>query len=143
MEEVDLIQRNPLQFYERKERVCIRWDLDSSPWKCCPQSSGVSYGYRDGKLLPFENPGANASAEQRARLLTRQREAKQTMRMSAYDVCFEGAFFHAGLKPIGRLREPSCHTGTWALLDDIGRFSGNLRILHEDCAEMSGASAGG
>ncbi|EOD12077.1 hypothetical protein EMIHUDRAFT_213831 [Emiliania huxleyi CCMP1516] len=42
-------------------------------------------------------------------------------------VSYEGAFFHAGLSPTPAA--PDCAAGTWALLDDIGRFSGQLRVL--------------
>ena len=47
----------------------------------------------------------------------------------------EGGFFHAGLLPKGGIRPaPSCIDGTWALQDDIGRFSGTITLLEERCA---------
>ena len=55
---------------------------------------------------------------------------------SGYDVCQEGAFFHAGLQPkggVGGSVAPKCTDGTWALQDDIGRFSGSLTLLEESC----------
>ena len=70
---------------------------------------------------------------ERTRLASRARAAGVTMRHTSYDTCIEGAFFHAGLKPDGQQLEPSCASGTWALLDTQGRFAGNLRLLHEHC----------
>jgi hypothetical protein len=133
LSEVALIQRDPDQFLNRKDRVCIRWDLTSSPWKCCPHSIGVSYGWYGGALHPYEMGLTNGSVELRTRLARKAREAGATMRMASYDICMEGAFFHAGLKPVGRRLAPTCASGTWALLDDIGRFSGKLQLLHEEC----------
>ena len=41
--QVELIQSDPQAFYRAKDRVCIRWDLTSSPWMCCPHGTGVAY----------------------------------------------------------------------------------------------------
>ena len=115
-------------------RVCIRWDLESSPWRCCPHATGVSYAWHgDGRLVPALLPHANASARLRTRLAAAARLAAISPRESSYDVCQEGAFFHAGLVPRGEARPaPGCMHSTWALQDDIGRFSGSLSLL-EDC----------
>ena len=134
LDDVALIQRDPRSFYNRKQRVCIRWDLESSPWMCCPQSSGVSYGWYGGSLHPHEIALTNGSEAMRSRLAASARLAGVMMRMSSYDTCMEGAFFHAGLTPVGQRLEPSCASGTWALLDDIGRFSGKIRLLREQCS---------
>ncbi|KAL3893129.1 MAG: hypothetical protein SGPRY_014443, partial [Prymnesium sp.] len=32
LDDVELIQRDPRRFFKRSSRVCIRWDLESSPW---------------------------------------------------------------------------------------------------------------
>ncbi|KAL1524983.1 hypothetical protein AB1Y20_019859 [Prymnesium parvum] len=135
-QEVALIQRNPQQFYRQQDRVCIRWDLDSSPWMCCPHSSGVAYDWYGGSLHARELPMLNGSDSLRLRLASRARDARVTMRMPSYDVCMEGGFFHAGLKPVGPRLQPECGEGTWALLDDIGRFSGKIQLLHEDCSRQ-------
>jgi len=133
LEDVALIQREPQEYFDRKNRVCIRWDLLSSPWMCCPHSIGVSYGWYGGALHPYQTAPTNGSSELRSRLAARARNAGVAMRMTSYDTCMEGAFFHAGLKPVGPKIEPTCSSGAWALLDDIGRFSGKIQLLHEQC----------
>jgi len=134
--DVQAIKTDPVAFYRSKDRVCLRWDLESSPWKCCPHSIGVSYGWRDAELSAIEAPYRNGSASLLARLAAARRAASSPMRLPAYDVCHEGAAFHAGLVPLGA-RAPRCpHGGTWALIDDIGRFTGQLRPLdavHAPC----------
>jgi hypothetical protein len=140
LDDVALIQQDPRRFYDREGRVCIRWDLESSPWLCCPQSTSVRYGWFDGTLHAFKVPPRNSTAELRNRLALLPQKAGVVMRMASYDVCMEGAFFHAGLHPTGERRAPSCSSGTWALLDEApgplgtGRFSGTLRVLHEECS---------
>ena len=133
--DVQQIQDAPLAFQNRKDsRVCIRWDLESSPWRCCPHATGVSYAAQGAKLTPMLQPYANASAELRGKLAAAATRAAVRPRESSYDVCQEGAFFHAGLQPRGGPAAPSCAEGTWALQDDIGRFSGSLTLLHEECS---------
>lgn len=61
-EDVALIQTAPKSFYERKKRVCIRWDLSASPWMCCPHSMGVGYRWRAAKLSGEEMPYRTADA---------------------------------------------------------------------------------
>ena len=137
--DVAQVQRDPNGFYARKDgRVCIRWDLDSSPWKCCPQGSGVTYAVRGGVLEPRVVGYPEGDRALRERLARLAREAGARPREPRYDVCQQGAFFHAGLAPrpsrrAGGGAEPRCGRGSWALQDDIGRFSGSLQLLEEDC----------
>lgn len=132
--DVEQIQADPMGFQNRKDgRVCIRWDLESSPWRCCPHSSGVSYLAVGKKLTPLLQPYNNASAAVRERLAGDVKRAAVKPREQSYDVCQEGAFFHAGLKPIGSRLAPACARGTWALQDDVARFSGTLTLLSEEC----------
>jgi hypothetical protein len=139
--DVRQIQTDPLGFQARTDgRVCIRWDLESSPWRCCPHATGVTYLWRDGTLQPALHPHANASAQLRAQLSAAARAAHASPREQSYDVCMEGAFFHAGLAPHRGRAEPACPRGTWALQDDIGRFSGTLQLLREDCAASTAGS---
>lgn len=132
--DVQAIKTDPQAYYSSnavdKDRVCLRWDLESSPWKCCPHSIGVSYGWRDGVLSAIDSPHPNGSAALLARLAAARRTAGAPARLPSYDVCHEGAAFHAGLVPLGA-RAPRCphRGGTWALIDDIGRFTGQLRPL--------------
>ena len=93
------------------------------------------YAWRAGALHATEAPYNNGSAALRERLASRQRAAGVRMRLQAYDVCLEGAMFHAGLKPQGSRLEPACASGTWALLDDIGRFTGSLQVLEQDSCD--------
>jgi len=134
--DVAAIVADPEGFYRSKDRVCIRWDLESSPWKCCPHSTGVAYSWRDGRLSAVEAPHPNATAALLAELLAAQRAAHAPMRLpGGYDTCHEGAAFHAGLVPVaGGAAAPRCGSGTWALIDEIGRFSGKLQLLDERCA---------
>ncbi len=126
---------DPQGYYARTDgRVCIRWDLESSPWRCCPQGTGVHYAWQGGRLTPLLTGFGNASATVRATLAAAARQANVVTRERSYDVCHEGAFFHAGLIPKGVRLAPACTRGTWALQDDIGRFSGTLSVLQEDCA---------
>ena len=113
--------------------MCIRWDLESSPWRCCPHSSGVSYAAQGSTLTPLLQPYPNGSATLRARLASAAKGAAVKPREQSYDVCQEGAFFHAGLKPMGSKQAPKCTRGTWALQDDVARFSGSLTLLEETC----------
>jgi hypothetical protein len=153
--ETQQIVADPEGFYKKTDRVCIRWDLDSSPWRCCPHSTGVSYAWRDGRRRPQLSPHPNASAATRARLATLAPRAAVRPREKAYDVCQEGAFFHAGLSPRGskKLRSaPRCTGngngngngsaggagGTWALQDDIGRFSGSISVLEQQPPDSEG-----
>ena len=140
LRDVAQIQADPYGFEQRKvpTRVCIRWDLESSPWRCCPHSSGVGYVARGKQLTPMLLPYKNSSAETRVRLsaAANRAAAVRPREPSGYDVCQEGAFFHAGLQPkggIGGSRAPGCQQSTWALQDDIGRFSGSLSLLEEQC----------
>lgn len=121
--------------------MCIRWDLTSSPWMCCPHSSGVTYGWRGGKLHPALPNYPTADAATRATLAAHRAASGARMRLASHDVCHEGAFFHAGLKPRGASTAPACGNGTWALLDEIGRFNGFLEVLHEECAVAPPAAA--
>jgi len=129
LRQVEWIQGDPRGFYESKDRVCLRWDLTSSPWMCCPHSLGVSYVWSGGRLRAESTPYPEHSPETRRRLAAAARAAGARVRVdgSAYGMCQEGAFFHAGLLP--SQPAPACAGGTWALLDDIGRFSGNLQVL--------------
>ena len=70
----------------------------------------------------------------RARLAAAAKQAAVKPREQSYDVCQEGAFFHAGLKPTGARVAPRCARGTWALQDDVARFSGTLTLLEEQCS---------
>jgi len=136
--DVRQVIEDPHGFERRTDgRVCIRWDLESSPWRCCPQGTGVHYAWKDGKLTPILTGFINASASVRAALAAAARLANVVTRERSYDVCHEGAFFHAGLTPKGSRLAPSCAHGTWALQDDIGRFSGALALLQEDCSAMA------
>uniref|UniRef100_A0A7S2C0G4 Uncharacterized protein n=2 Tax=Haptolina brevifila TaxID=156173 RepID=A0A7S2C0G4_9EUKA len=114
-------------------RVCIRWDLESSPWRCCPHATGVGYAVVNGQLQPLLLPYANSSAEIRSELAAAARQAHAHPREQMYDVCQEGAFFHAGLQPKGSTAPACTKKSTWALQDDIGRFSGSLQLLSEQC----------
>ena len=139
LHDVQQIQSDPRGFEKRKDgRVCIRWDLESSPWRCCPHSMGVGYVARGIVLEPMLLHYNNASDATRVRLAAAAKAAAVRPREpSGYDVCQEGAFFHAGLQPkggIGGSVAPSCTSGTWALQDDIGRFSGSLSLLKETCS---------
>ena len=140
LSDVAQIQADPHGFERRKDgRVCIRWDLESSPWRCCPHSSGVGYLAQGSKLTPVLLPYRNATAETRAQLsaAANRAAAVRPREPSGYDVCQEGAFFHAGLQPkggVGGSVAPKCTDGAWALQDDIGRFSGSLTLLEERCA---------
>jgi hypothetical protein len=58
--QVDLIQSDPQAFYRAKERVCIRWDLASSPWMCCPHGTGVTYAWERRRLTGELAPGLEA-----------------------------------------------------------------------------------
>lgn len=128
--DIRMIQSDPQGFYNRKTRVCLRWDLTSSPWKCCPHSLGVSYVWEGGRLRGVESLYPTAAEGVGAQLAALAKAAGSRMRVrGGYDVCHEGAFFHAGLSPQGEA--PKCGEGSWALLDDIGRFSGQLRVLRE------------
>ena len=143
LRDVQQIQTDPHGFERRKDgRVCIRWDLDSSPWRCCPHSTGVGYLARGATLEPMLLPYPNASEATRRRLSTAaQSSAVRPREPSGYDVCQEGAFFHAGLQPKGGIRQsakPRCSKSTWALQDDIGRFSGSLTLLEEACSDNGG-----
>ena len=81
-----------------------------------------------GALSPYNEAGA----EQIERLRAAASNAASRMRLRRYDTCMEGAAFHAGLMPVpGSPAAPACADGTWALLDDIGRFSGNIQVLDE------------
>ena len=133
--DVQQIQTDPHGFEARKDgRVCIRWDLESSPWRCCPHATGVSYSWRGERLLANELPYTNGSASLRIHLAAASKSAAVRPREAAYDICQEGGFFHAGLTPRGgKGNAPSCTDGTWALQDDIGRFSGSLTLLQEQC----------
>ena len=135
--EVAAIQRDPQAFYKSKDRACIRWDLTSSPWMCCPHSTGVTYTWDGAALAGAPTPHRNASADELAALNALRRSLASGGRGARprvdgeYDLCLEGAFFHAGLTPIGG-DAPACaapERGGWALLDDIGRFSGKLAHL--------------
>ena len=151
--EVAAIQRDPQAFYKSKDRACIRWDLTSSPWMCCPHSTGVTYTWDGAALAGAPTPHRNASADELAALNALRRSLASGGRGARprvdgeYDLCMEGAFFHAGLTPIGG-DAPACaapERGGWALLDDIGRFSGKLAHLGgETCpppeAEKSAAA---
>ena len=89
------------------------------------------------RLVPTpEASHPNATAALRAELLAAQRAAHAPMRLpGGYDTCHEGAAFHAGLVPVaGGAAAPRCGSGTWALIDEIGRFSGKLQLLEERCA---------
>ena len=88
--DVAAVVADPEGFYRSKDRVCIRWDLESSPWKCCPHSTGVAYSWRDGALAAVEAPHPNATAELRGALLAAQRAARAPMRLGGYDTCHEG-----------------------------------------------------
>lgn len=133
--DVHQIIHDPHGFQARKDsRVCIRWDLESSPWRCCPHSTAVAYAWRGRRLTPMLLPYPNGSASLRERLASAAKHAAVPPRERSYDVCQEGGFFHAGLQPTGARTAPRCAHGTWALQDDIGRFSGSLTLLSEDCA---------
>lgn len=81
-----------------------------------------------GALAPYND----ASTEQIDRLQAAATRAASRMRLRGYDTCMEGAAFHAGLMPVkGTPAAPACAEGTWALLDDIGRFSGSIQVLDE------------
>ena len=137
MKDVEQIRSDPFGFQNRKDgRVCIRWDLESSPWRCCPHSMGVAYVAQGEKsLTPLLYPYNNATSGIRVSLAKAAVHAATRPRESSYDVCQEGGFFHAGLLPKGGIRPaPSCIDGTWALQDDIGRFSGTITLLEERCA---------
>ena len=139
LRDVRQIQFDPHGFERRRDgRVCIRWDLESSPWRCCPHSMGVGYVARGASLEPMLLHYNNASDAIRIRLAAAAKAAAVRPREpSGYDVCQEGAFFHAGLQPrggVGGSVAPKCTAGTWALQDDIGRFSGSLTLLEETCA---------
>ena len=132
--DVQMIQTAPFTFQNRKDRrVCIRWDLESSPWRCCPHSSGVGYVAQGTSLTPLLLPYNNGSAALLMRLASAATRAAVRPREAAYDVCQEGAFFHAGLEPHGPRRAPACTRGTWALQDDMRRFAGSLSLLSEEC----------
>ena len=121
--DVRQIQADPFGFQARTDgRVCIRWDLESSPWRCCPHATGVAYAWRDGALWPMLHAHTNASAALRETLSLAAKQARAQTRERSYDICQEGAFFHAGLTPRrdGGGVAPRCTKGTWALQDDIG-----------------------
>lgn len=135
LSEVERIQTDPRGFYNSKDRVCLRWDLASSPWMCCPHSLGVSYVWSGGRLRGELTPYPEHGAATRRALADIATAARARVRVEAmpYAMCQEGAFFHAGLAP--NQPAPACAQGTWALLDDIGRFSGNLRVIGRgDCS---------
>jgi hypothetical protein len=138
--DVQQIQSDPAAFQARTDgRVCIRWDLESSPWRCCPHATGVTYLWRGGKLQPSLRPYGEAPAELRAALSSIALGAHAVTREKSYDVCQEGGFFHAGLLPRpSSAAKPACAKGTWALQDDIGRFSGALHLLQEECGTAVG-----
>ena len=95
----------------------------------------TAHGAQGAALTPMLWPYANASEATRVRLAAAATKAATKPRERSYDVCQEGAFFHAGLQPKGGLAPaPACTEGTWALQDDIGRFSGTLTLLEEQCA---------
>ena len=78
------------------------------------------------------------------RLTRRARRAAGTpMRVPSYDVCHEGLAFHAGLVPVNGRASPRCAEGTWALLDDIGRFTGSLQVLDEAACERGSSGTPG
>ena len=83
--------------------------------------------------MPSLLPYANATAPLRTALAAAAHHAGVRTRESAYDVCQEGGFFHAGLQPPAGGSAPRCARSTWALQDDIGRFSGTIQLLREDC----------
>ena len=117
-----------------------RWDLESSPWRCCPHATAVAYAWADGALHPLLLQPTNATAALREALAAAARQAGARPREAAYDVCHEGGFFHAGLTPKGKLA-PRCASGTWALQDDIGRFSGTLQLLDEAACAIAESSS--
>lgn len=131
LREVKQIQTDPQGFYKSKDRVCLRWDLTSSPWMCCPHSLGVSYVWDGtklrGELTPYPEHGPD-TCQALVKVATAA-QARVRVKAMPYAMCQEGAFFHAGLTP--SQPAPACAQGTWALLDDIGRFSGNLRVIDE------------
>ena len=87
----------------------------------------------------MHQPHNNGSSELRGRLAAAAKRATLPLREKSYDVCQEGAFFHAGLTPSGGVAlAPSCTKGSWALQDDPfaapdKRFSGRLTLLEEAC----------
>ena len=87
------------------------------------------YVWRAGELRAVESPYPEAEEATRAELAAAASAAGARRRVAGgrYGLCQEGAFFHAGLSPTPAA--PDCAAGTWALLDDIGRFSGQLRVL--------------
>ena len=87
----------------------------------------MAYAWKGGTLTPLLLGYPEASSELRAELATHARRASTKTRQRAYDVCQEGAFFHAGLKPLAG--STPCERGTWLLTDDIGRFSGTLESV--------------
>lgn len=88
---------------------------------------GVGYAAAGAELTPMLLPYNNASESTRSHLHKVARLAASHPREPAgYDVCQEGAFFHAGLQPMGGVRDsvaPQCTAGTWALQDDIGEWN--------------------
>ena len=138
LRQVEQIQSDPRAFYNSKDRVCLRWDLTSSPWMCCPHSLGVSYLWSDRRLRGRVTPYPEHGTIMREALAAKARKAHSRVRVESmpYGKCQEGAFFHAGLTPSERA--PACAGGTWALLDDIGRFSGDLKVLDAGSCTSSG-----
>ena len=116
----------PAGLLQEQGRACIRWDLTSSPWMCCPHSTGVTYTWTAppaGALTPHRNASADELAALNALGDARSAAAAAAARRRRVRLCLEGAFFHAGLTPIGG-DAPACgaRARRWALLDDIGRF---------------------
>lgn len=137
-EDVLQIQRDPRAFYARERRVCIRWDLKSSPWMCCPHSLGVNYQWQRSSngsfMLSGEKTGyRKADADVLRELNAAPEGTGVRVRVNeGYQLCHEGGFFHSGLRPQGA-QQPPCADSTWALLDGEGRFKGDLRVLRERC----------